>query len=104
MAGTGERHPDSQMFVDILGQMLETHDRKQKDYGKDDVPFANVEGSAEWGVPNWVGAMLRATDKVRRLQSFALKGELANESAEDAFIDLANYAIIALIQYRKESS
>ncbi|KKL18539.1 hypothetical protein LCGC14_2474550, partial [marine sediment metagenome] len=56
----------------------------------------------EWGIAAWVGAMLRATDKVRRLQKFWDAGELANESVIDAFDDLAIYAVIARVMYEEE--
>jgi hypothetical protein len=78
------------------------HDRKQLDYGAGDDPFANVRASREWGVPAWVGALIRLNDKVRRLQSFARKGCLANESAEDSMMDIAVYALIALVLYEQE--
>ncbi|KKL13159.1 hypothetical protein LCGC14_2528550 [marine sediment metagenome] len=64
-------------------------------------PFANVRGSEEWGVEPWVGALIRATDKIRRLQKFARVGKLANEAVEDSFRDLAVYAIIALVLYEE---
>ena len=57
--------------------------------------------SEEWGMPGWVGAMVRATDKVRRLQSYARNGELVNEGVEDAFMDLAVYALIALVLWEE---
>jgi len=79
------------------------HDRKQRDYGKDDDPFANVRASSEWGMPEWVGAMLRLTDKVRRLQALRANGRLANESAEDSMRDIAVYAIIALVLFEEEA-
>lgn len=41
--------------------------------------------------------MIRANDKIIRLQSLLVKGKLENESARDSLIDLASYAIIALI-------
>ena len=47
--------------------------------------------------------MVRANDKVKRLQNFARKGSLANESAEDSFDDLAVYAIIGKVLYREAS-
>ncbi len=97
------RHPSSQRFHDILKELGDLHDKKQKDYGTDEDPFNNIRASAkEWGIPAWVGAMLRATDKVRRLQKFADKGELANESVIDAFADLAVYAVIARVMYEEE--
>ncbi len=96
-------HPSSQRFHDILKTLGELHDKKQKDYGTDADPFNNIRASAkEWGIPAWVGAMLRATDKVRRLQKFADKGELANESVIDAFDDLAVYTVIARVMYEED--
>ena len=91
------RHPLSQRFHDTLKEMGELHDRKQSDYGRKTDPFANVNGSAEWGIRPWVGAMLRANDKIKRLQKYAQSGTLANEGARDSFLDLAVYAIIGLV-------
>ena len=87
----------SARFYEILHELGELHDRKQADYGRDNDPFSNVRASEEWGVPSWVGAMIRATDKVRRLQKFAQVGSLMNEGAEDSLRDIAVYAIIALV-------
>ncbi len=101
--GPAKRNPSSQRFHDILYKLGRLHDKKQKDYGTDADPFNNIRSSAkEWGIPAWVGAMLRATDKVRRLQKFADKGELANESVIDAFDDLAVYAVIARVMYEED--
>lgn len=95
------RHLGSARFHEILRELGELHDKKQQDYGTEDAPFANVQGSREWGVEPWVGAMIRATDKLRRLQKFARCGELANEAVEDSFRDLAVYAVIALVLYEE---
>lgn len=97
-----DRHPASARFHELLATMGELHDRKQKDYGRDDDPFANVRGTEDWGQPAWVGAMIRGTDKIKRLQTYARKGELANESVEDAFLDLAVYALIGLVLWEEE--
>ncbi len=78
------------------------HDKKQKDYGRPDDPFANIRGSTDWGVRPWVGAMIRCNDKLKRLQKFASDGELANESVEDSFMDLAVYALIARVLSEEE--
>lgn len=90
-------------FHDLLTQIGELHDAKQRDYGADSDPFANVRASERWGIQPWVGALVRLNDKVHRLQQFALKGELENESAEDSMMDIAVYALIALILYREET-
>jgi len=91
------RHPLSQRFHEILDELGELHDRKQQDYGVENDPFANVRSSEAFGIPGWVGAALRGNDKMKRIQAFALKGALANESLEDSLRDLAVYAIIALV-------
>lgn len=96
-------HPASKKFHDILVELGDLHDRKQADYGKEDDPLANVRASTEWGAPAWVGSMMRATDKVRRLQTLARRNKLENESAIDAFNDLAVYAIIGRILFEEES-
>lgn len=102
LAAEGPRHPGSQRFHELLELAGEMHDRKQIDYGKDNDPFANVRSSTEWGIPGWVGAMVRLNDKVRRLQSLRLRGSLANESALDSFMDIAVYALIAYVLYEQE--
>lgn len=96
------RHPGSDRFHAILRSLGSLHDRKQQDYGRDDDPFANVRASSEWGIDGWVGAMIRATDKVRRLQTFARRGTLANEGVLDAFDDLAVYAVIARVLFEED--
>jgi len=100
---TKQLHPASQRFHEILRELGALHDKKQKDYGTDTDPFANVRGSTEWGVPAWVGALVRANDKIKRLQSFARKGVLANESVQDSLRDLAVYAVISLVLYEQEA-
>lgn len=96
-----ELHEDSQAFLAVLEEARQLHLKKQQDYGREGNPFANVKASEDFGMAPWVGAMVRANDKMRRLQAFARKGELANESAEDSLIDLLVYTGIALVLYRQ---
>lgn len=98
-----DRHPNSQRFHEILRELGELHDQKQADYGTKTDPFANVRSSEDWGMPAWVGAMVRASDKVRRLQSLVRNGKLENEAAEDSLRDLAVYAVIALVLFETEN-
>ena len=98
-----QRHPSSQKFHDFCDQMKALHDKKQQDYGRANDPFANVRSTEDWGQPAWVGAMIRATDKLRRLQKAAQGGTMANESVEDSFMDLAVYSIIGLCLYLEKS-
>jgi len=87
---------------ELLAKVGEMHDRKQEDYGSEADPFANVRASEEFGVPAWVGALVRLNDKVTRLKAFARKGTLRNESAKDSMLDIAVYALIAYILYEEE--
>lgn len=89
-------------FNQVLEEIQAMHDKKRLDYGSDDDPFANIRASELFGIPGWLGAIIRANDKIVRLQTFARKGKLVNESVEDSLLDLAVYAVIALAMYREE--
>ena len=88
-------------FPAVLDEMRELHDRKRRDYGTEVDGFANVRASEDFGIPGWLGSVMRANDKMSRLKAFAQTGTLANEGVEDSLIDLANYAVIALVLYRE---
>lgn len=101
---SGRRHPSSVRFHKILKELGELHDQKSVGYGTDEDPLANVRASAEWGMPAWVGAMVRLGDKLKRLQAYAQKGELPFEAVEDAFRDAAVYAVIGLVLFEQENA
>ena len=89
-------------FHELLKEIGDLHNKKQADYGTDADPFANVRASQEFGVAPWIGALVRLNDKVVRLKQFARRGALANESAKDSMMDIAVYALIALVLYEEE--
>jgi hypothetical protein len=89
-------------FHEELKALGTLHDKKQQDYGTDGDPFANVRAAEDFGVPAWLGCLIRMNDKMTRLKNFAKKRELANESVEDSLRDLAVYSLIALLLYREE--
>ena len=92
-------HPE---YLKLLDEMKELHCRKAADYGRGADPFANVRAAADFGMPAWVGVMVRANDKMHRIKSFLQNGSLKNESVEDSLKDLAAYALIALVLYRED--
>lgn len=96
-AGVEER------FAKVLLEMAAMSAKKGADYAPSEYgdPYANVRASEEWGVPGWVGAQIRKGDKTKRLKTFARRGDLQNESAEDALVDDLVYGVIALILYRE---
>jgi hypothetical protein len=91
------RHPLSQRFHALLKEMGEMHDKKGADYGSPADPFLNIRQGHEFGIEPWKNAMSRAGDKMVRIKQFAKTGSLENESVKDSLLDLASYAIIALI-------
>jgi len=91
-------HP---MFFQVLEEMALLHDKKGRDYGIGADTLGNVRSSEQWGVPSWIGTLIRANDKIVRLQNAAKGSALVNEGIEDSLMDLAAYAIIALVLYRE---
>jgi len=93
---TAEEH-----YKRILEEIRTLHEAKGADYGSDEDPFANLRASEQFGLPAWVGVAIRMQDKMTRIQSFVRKGFLENESVEDSFLDLANYAMLGLALMRE---
>jgi len=91
-------------FQKVIDEIVELHNAKQADYGKVEDPFSNVRASEDFGIPGWVGSIVRGNDKMRRLQKAAKGGTLVNESIEDSLMDLAVYALIALVLLREETA
>lgn len=88
-------------FTKILREMADLHDHKSADYGSGEDPYANLRASIGFGIDPWMGALVRAGDKMFRLQSFIKNRSLKNEGVEDSLLDLATYAVIALVLYRE---
>ena len=88
-------------FNGIVRELKAMHDLKSQDYGRETDPYANVRASANYGIAPWVGTMIRANDKMRRLQAAARGSTLSNEGIEDSLLDLVVYVIIALDLFRE---
>lgn len=74
-------------FAQVGAVLLKTFIRKHKDYGK-----GNILDTGELGI------VFRINDKLRRLQNLASKDKApANESIEETWIDIAVYAVIAVL-------
>jgi hypothetical protein len=97
---------DQTTFEKVLQEIHDLHTKKQSDYGRPEQgdPFANVRASEDFGIPGWLGAVIRANDKVRRIQKYARGGTMVNESVEDSLLDAAVYFMIALCLFREEQN
>src|SRR6476659_8202886 len=91
-----EVHPLYKRYNKFWLKVREIRDKKGKDYGTKEDPFANIRGAQEFGVAPWIGAANSANDCLTRIKQFARTGRLENESVEDSMLDLANYALICL--------
>lgn len=88
-------------WLAVLDEIRALHVKKATDYGRGADMLANLRAAAEFGLPAWLGVALRMNDKMHRLKSFAQTGKLANEGVEDSLLDIANYAMLALVLFRE---
>lgn len=78
---------------------LELMKKKNHDYAGNsgETPFANFERCQAMGIcATEAGFLVRITDKLSRLSTFAESGKLAvdNEGYNDAIVDIINYCIL----------
>lgn len=79
--------------ADIFGELADLLLSKHRDYGPENI--ANAPGGA------FNGVLVRMHDKMARLKNLAgREDEAAHEPIEDTLMDMANYAVIALMVRR----
>ncbi len=86
------------IFRELTSYMADTFERKRADYGQ-----TTTETFKKFGP---VSMLTRMHDKMGRLDNLLGKGQTNNvgEKVEDTLLDLANYAIITLLELRKVSN
>ena len=93
MAYTEKQHQEKvNAFEDVTLDLRNLYDAKNRDYGD-----SFSKSFEQWGLPM---VCIRLSDKLNRLSSFA-KGQdmqVADEKVEDTLMDMANYAIMALVE------
>lgn len=82
-------------FRKIVDEMYELYRKKNANYG-------NSFGDT-WKDFGIISGCTRLADKMNRLKSLVKGSENNFESIEDTFIDMANYAIMCVIELRKEN-
>ena len=95
----------SERFYELLENMKAVHDAKRHDYASTEDVFANFRHCEIAGIPAWKGVAVRISDKFSRIMGFARKErlEVKDESIKDTLVDMANYALIALILYEEDN-
>jgi hypothetical protein len=89
-------------FRALLTKMWNIRQAKRVDYNAG--AMNNFELTSNLlGIPSHVGILVRMSDKLSRLGSFHQKGYnmVKDESIEDTLLDLANYSLLYIIEYRK---
>lgn len=86
------KHP----FQQLTESMFELYKRKNKDYGD-----SFSKGFSEYGM---IMPCIRLEDKFMRFKQLVRSGEqeVKDEKIEDTLIDMANYAIMTLIELKKK--
>lgn len=82
---------------DVCKQALELMVKKNNDYATGGDPFANFRRGEVFELCSVeVGILLRMTDKLSRLSTFAKDGKLTvdNEGYNDAIVDIINYCVL----------
>jgi len=89
-------------FYQLLDRMKLLHSSKNHDYAGQNDPLSNFRLAEQMGIPAWKGCLIRMSDKVSRLWSFAKKGELEikDEPIEDTALDLAVYSLLMILLYQ----
>lgn len=88
-----------QMHKELCEKLNDVYARKNSDYGN-----SFGETFEKLGI---ISAITRISDKYNRLVSLCTKSEeerkVKDESIEDTLLDLANYAIMTVIEMRKDT-
>lgn len=102
MERTTQQHSEQEqraaLFREITNKMYELYTRKNNDYGDSVSKTYEIYGLDAF--------LVRITDKVGRLNALSKQKKhlVKDEKIEDTLIDLANYAVLALVELKLEDS
>lgn len=86
-------------YLKLLDEMKELHIKKNMGYsGESADRWANFRMSEVFGVPDYLGALVRMSDKWIRITNLIKNPNLdqVGESVEDTLMDLASYCLIVI--------
>lgn len=97
----------SKRYIELLDQMKDLHVRKNAGYAGDDPdPWANFRMCEKFGIPSFLGCLVRLSDKYIRVTNLVKnpKNEQVGESIKDTLFDLAAYSLIAVCLLEEEEN
>lgn len=93
-----EEKKDRQKFITkIIKKQKDIMINKSHDYAISSDVLSNFKMSEIlFNIPNYVGILIRISDKISRIENVLSKGEskVKDESLQDTLIDLANYSLL----------
>lgn len=85
---------DKDIFKNIIDDMMETYEKKNADYGN-----SVHKTFEEFGLTSF---LVRLSDKLNRAITLnKQEAKVTDEKLEDTLLDLANYAVLALVELKK---
>ena len=99
-----EHYPETaKEFKKIQEEQYETFCKKQMDYGPSNISMGTGVGKSVDKKLATTALVIRINDKIQRLLNLVLdRRDPQNESIDDNLIDIANYAVMALLVRGKE--
>ena len=91
-------------YLKLLDEMKELHVKKNKGYsGDSEDRWANFRLSEQFGVPAYLGALVRMSDKWIRITNLIKNPDFdqVGESITDTLMDLAAYCLIVICLLRE---
>ena len=91
-------------YLQLLDEMSKMHLAKNAGYGSQHDAWSNFRSSEGWGVPAYIGCLIRMSDKYQRMQNLIAdpSNDQVGESIIDTAMDLAAYALIFVCLWREE--
>lgn len=103
-----ERKVDVARIYELLDEARATFQVKEKDYA-DQVPLGNIKAARRFGIPAWLGVLIRMGDKWERISNLAGRyyttkdgPAVKGESIKDTLMDIAVYALICIAMWESE--
>lgn len=90
-------------FLALLDELRSMHVTKSADYGTTEDCYANYRKTASLGINPSMGILIRMADKWSRIETWANGGTLKNEGVKDSLMDLASYALCAVVMIEEEA-
>lgn len=101
-------HRGHPRFYELLKEMERIHDSKNNDYADSaSDPLRNFRACEDAGISAFDGCLTRLSDKYMRVMNLARKERegreqgVKGEAITDTLLDMANYALIAIILYEE---